>query len=96
MGAANAAAVATAKELTVMAYPNPGTGTTPFSIRTQSNILTERVSIKVFDALGRMIDAKQSVQPNSTTSVGGNYLPGIYLIQVSQGGKTVTLKLMKK
>ncbi|MEP6746152.1 MAG: lectin-like protein [Bacteroidota bacterium] len=86
----------TAQSFGAMVFPNPSHANNAFSLKTQSNNLDEKVSIKVFDVMGRTIETKISVQPNGIITLGNNYRPGMYFIQVIQGKKTVTLRLMKQ
>ncbi|MEO5681661.1 MAG: lectin-like protein [Chitinophagaceae bacterium] len=85
----------TAQGFVATVYPNPSNANTAFSIRTQTDN-NEKVSIKVIDIMGRTVEAKPAVQPNSTVIVGSTYKPGMYFIQVVQGTKTVTLRLTKQ
>jgi Lectin C-type domain/Secretion system C-terminal sorting domain/SprB repeat len=82
--------------LSAAVYPNPSRSNTAFSIRLQSNNLDEKASIKVLDMMGRIVEAKAGVQPNSTITMGQQYRPGMYFVQVMQGNKTVTLRVTRQ
>lgn len=89
------AGVFNAQGFAAIVYPNPSRANTAFSIRTQSDN-NEKVSIRVVDMMGRAIEIKPGVQPNSTITIGGNYRPGMYFVQVMQGKKSVSLRLTKQ
>ncbi|RXK83325.1 autotransporter-associated beta strand repeat-containing protein [Filimonas effusa] len=71
--------------------PNPTSGSARLTINASPQ--KGNVYIKVFDLLGRTIEAKQSAPGQSTLQLGAEYKPGIYIIEVSQGmiKKTITL-----
>ncbi|MEO6316300.1 MAG: lectin-like protein [Chitinophagaceae bacterium] len=85
----------TAQGFAAIVFPNPSRSNTAFSIRTQSDN-NAKVSIKVFDMMGRIVEAKPGVAANSTITIGSNYRPGMYFVQVVQGRKAVSLRLTKQ
>ena len=46
--------------------------------------------------MGRAIEVKPGVAPNSTITIGSNYRPGMYFVQVLQGRQSVSLRLTKQ
>jgi hypothetical protein len=46
--------------------------------------------------MGRMIELKDNINPNSTLIIGDKYLPGVYITQITQGNKKVMVKLVKQ
>jgi hypothetical protein len=80
-------------DLSVRALPNPSTSYFTLVIRSDSK---EAVSMLVSDAVGRMLEAKKGMSPNTSLHMGQNLKPGVYFVQVVQGGKVVTLKLVKQ
>ena len=72
--------------------PNPST--TDFKIKVESNS-NELISIRVFDALGRLVTIITGVQKNSLVTLGGNYRGGSYFAEVVQGTNHKTVMLIK-
>ena len=79
---------------TVEATPNPSPDR--FTIVVRSSNETDVVSIKVFDATGRLIETRRSVNLNETFQMGERYRPGTYLMEVVQGREKKTVKLIKQ
>lgn len=46
--------------------------------------------------LGRMVETKLGVAPNTTLELGANYKAGIYYLQMVQGNRKRTIKLLKQ
>lgn len=53
------------------------------------------VQVRIVDALGRVVEARQGVPSNSSLPIGHHYRPGIYIVEVMQEDRKVTLKLVK-
>jgi len=53
------------------------------------------VQLRVYDLLGRVIESKSSLHSNQTLRIGNSYNPGIYIVEISQGARKQTLKLIK-
>jgi hypothetical protein len=84
---------AAGQDLHVRALPNPST--TYFTLILRSNS-DKAVSLRMVDAVGRTVEGKSGLASNTTLKVGHSYRPGVYFAQVLQGGKMVTLKLIKQ
>jgi hypothetical protein len=72
--------------------PNPAQHYFNLRLESGSNL---PVQLRVVDAIGRLIDGRENVAPNTTLTIGQQYRPGIYYVQVLQGSKQVTLILIK-
>jgi hypothetical protein len=81
------------QDLQVRALPNPSTTYFTLQIRSSSD---KTVQLRVVDAVGRIVEGKSGLAANSTHRVGYSYRPGVYFAQVLQGGKMITLKLIKQ
>jgi hypothetical protein len=79
--------------LKVKAMPNPTSD--GFTIITQSSSF-QTLGIQVTDNLGRVVERRTSVLPNGTIYLGSQYRPGMYFMEIVQGDKVQTLKLLKK
>ncbi|HEY1112644.1 MAG TPA: T9SS type A sorting domain-containing protein, partial [Chitinophagaceae bacterium] len=79
--------------LQVTAYPNPSAAY--FSVLLQGSS-GQPVSLRVLDNLGRVVEARSGVAPNTTFTLGSSYRPGIYYLEVQQGAERKTIKLVKQ
>lgn len=80
------------EELNVLVMPNPST--TYFTLKISSKNQTP-VNMRVVDAAGRVIEAKQQLAPNSTLQIGHNYGSGIYIVEMMQGNTRKAVQLIK-
>jgi hypothetical protein len=79
-------------ELQLTAAPNPATHY--FTLRLQSR--SDRpVQLRIMDNMGRVVEVRSGVAPNSTVSVGHSYRPGVYYAEAVQAGRRITVKLVK-
>jgi uncharacterized lipoprotein YddW (UPF0748 family) len=80
------------KGLAIRALPNPATQ--QFNIVVQSSS-HEMIQLRVTDNLGRLVEVKNQVPSNRSLIIGRDYKPGIYIVEVIQGTKRETIKLVK-
>ena len=82
------------KILDVVAYPNPSSESFNFNLTSASE---EKVSIMVYDMIGKLID-KNEVTPIELSSlqIGNHYTTGIYNVIVTQGNKSNRLRIVKR
>ena len=66
-----------------------------FTITAHSTAPTP-VTIVVMDNLGRIVESRNSITPNSAIQLGNKYLPGVYYAEFRQGENRSYLKLVKK
>ena len=78
--------------LKVSVFPNPSEQY--FTLVTTSRY-NEAASILVFDASGRIIERRDGIRANGSLVIGNGYKPGIYFVQILQGSKMVSVKLVK-
>jgi hypothetical protein len=78
----------------VKVYPNPTANS--FSLRLESENNVERVSIRVMDLYGKLVESRDGLAPASTVRFGSNYRPGVYFAQVMQGNRKLIFKLVKE
>jgi hypothetical protein len=86
------AAPVVVEELKVVVMPNPTT--TYFTIRLESKDKAP-VNLRVMDGSGRVIDAKQKMEPNSSFQMGHGYSSGTYYAEFIQGNKRKVIQLIK-
>jgi hypothetical protein len=84
----------TAKDkLKLTVLPNPSNH--HFTLQLQGGT-TEPVNLRVVDAVGRTLETKQRMAPNTTLQIGAEYRPGTYIVEAVQGNHRVMLKLIKQ
>ncbi len=80
------------KLFTIRAVPNPATDR--FNIIISSS-LAETSQLRVRDDLGRLLESSNLLQGTRLITIGRNYPPGIYFVEVQQGERREILKLIK-
>ena len=76
------------------AYPNPTTS--QFTLQIQSSDLNEKVQVRVYDLSGRTVQQFNNLAPNQSLRIGGMYRPGMYFVEMIQGGQRKQLKIVKQ
>ena len=79
-------------ELTVHIVPNPSEQY--FTINTESNS-RQPLHIRVSDQLGRTIELRNNILPNSKWQIGNNYRQGFYTMEIIQGSIRKVVKLIR-
>jgi hypothetical protein len=74
----------------VLANPS----STFFTLITKSDS-RQPVSLRVYDALGRVIETRQGIPANNVLSIGYKYKTGLYYAEIMQGNKKQIIKLVK-
>jgi hypothetical protein len=78
----------------VNAYPNPYAETFKLNVNTSSE---DQVGVRVYDMLGREVEARQaSVAAITNLEIGSQYPSGVYNIIVTQGSNVKTLRVIKR
>ena len=54
-----------------------------------------KTQLRVYDLQGRLLETKPVLPSNQTIRIGALYNPGVYLLQISQGDRVQTLRLVK-
>ena len=81
-------------DFTANVFPNPYTDQFNLLVNTDSD---ERISYKVYDMLGKLIEAEEfEFTAIETKEFGRNYPAGVYNIIVSQGEEVKTLRVIKR
>ena len=81
------------KGIVMHVQPNPSAAFFVLRFKSYSN---QPVSIRIIDNYGRAIETKSNISANSTHTIGHNYRPGIYYVEVLQGKQKITTKLIKQ
>ena len=85
--------ISSRKGFAISGYPNPSRA--GFNIQLDG-LSTEKVSIKVTDITGRIVEQRFNITPNQAIKIGENYRVGMYYIEVAQGANKQQLKLVKQ
>jgi uncharacterized lipoprotein YddW (UPF0748 family) len=78
--------------LTVKAFPNPSPN--QFFVLTLSTS-SQPIMVKVTSLAGSTIESRTGLAANGLLSIGANYVPGTYFLEVTQGNNKQTIKLVK-
>lgn len=78
--------------LSVVASPNPSTNHFVLSIQGAVN---SKLTLKVTDILGRVVEQKNNLQANRSLQIGADYRPGVYFVELIQGSEIKQVKLLK-
>lgn len=81
------------KPISATAYPNPSLSY--FTIYLKDGDPSEKISLRVMDIFGRVIEQRNNIQNNSAVQIGKNYWPGLYFVEIMQGATRQDLKLLK-
>jgi hypothetical protein len=79
--------------MSVVVYPNPSNDV--FIIELESEVLTSVSQVVITDMAGRVVETA-SMNPNIAIEVGRELIPGIYNIQVRNGGLVSSSRLIKR
>jgi hypothetical protein len=80
--------------LDVQVLGNPSTNM--FTLKIQSNITEEKISLKIVDLSGRIVEVKQNLEAGEMVELGMNYKVGIYLVEAIQGKQRNVIRLVKQ
>lgn len=78
-------------DLTV--FPNPAVSS--FSVQVKSANRSDRISIRVLDLYGRVVETIPNTATGQTYHIGEAYRPGIYFVEVIQGSERRQVKVLK-
>lgn len=76
----------------VFAYPNPAGSYFNLKVTALSN---EKMSLRIMDISGRLIEEKQNILPYQVLRIGDKYIKGVYMAEIIQGQKRKVIKLVK-
>jgi hypothetical protein len=75
----------------VSAFPNPSNGHFTLQVRSDKN---DAIQIRVTDLNGRIVYTNRGAQ--RTYSFGQNFVSGMYIAEITQGGRKQVVKLIKQ
>ncbi len=80
-------------ELVVTGFPNPSSGS--FIVTIEGGNVSEIISVKVTNMSGRTVEQIDNLFTNQSFRIGHKYLPGLYFLEVFQGNRRKSIKLLK-
>ena len=78
----------------VQVYPNPSTSY--FTLNIVSFNDKEKVSVRLIDVSGRVVEVRNNVSGNQTLRMGASLKAGFYIAQIIQGDESKQVKLLKQ
>jgi hypothetical protein len=81
------------EEFNASVIPNPSNH--QFILRSTTSS-KELLTVRVFDVLGRVVERRAQVSPNTNVMIGENYRPGLYFVEINQGAKKAIIKIIKQ
>lgn len=79
--------------LDISALANPSR--TAFTLDIRSLVNNERVTVRIMDMYGRVVESRVNIQPNQIIQMGNNLRGGMYIIELRQGEETRQLRVLK-
>ena len=73
-------------------FPNPTTSA--FSLKVTDNVSLSVINVRVLDVQGRLIKMIK-INPNETISLGSDFKPGVYMLEVLQGTEKKVVRVVK-
>ncbi|RXK61634.1 T9SS type A sorting domain-containing protein [Lacibacter luteus] len=78
----------------IKAYPNPSSSY--FIIKIESSDTKKPINVRVLSIDGKIIELRKDVTAGQTIEIGNGYYPGTYIVEVMQGERKTTMKLIKQ
>ena len=78
----------------IRVYPNPSTSYFTMNIETFDN--KEKISIRLIDVAGRIIETRNDLSGSQVVRIGNNLKAGLYIAEIRQGNSTRQIKLLKQ
>lgn len=83
-----------AVKFNIKTYPNPSTSY--FMIKIESMDEKMPINVRVLSMNGKEVELIRNIKAGQTIQIGNTYFPGMYVIEVIQGEKKITTKLIKQ
>ncbi len=77
----------------VLIYPNPSEHF--YNIEAQSSNTFEKITVRITDITGKIMDIIPDISPNQSIMLGAKYAAGTYIAEISQGQNKKFFKLIK-
>jgi hypothetical protein len=83
----------TGQKFELKAFPNPTQN--QFKVHVESSNRNDKIMLRVYDAYGRTVRLIRDAMAGQTITLGNEYRPGIYYIEMIQGKNRQQVKLLK-
>jgi hypothetical protein len=80
--------------INIIAYPNPSH--LQFTMKLESDNKKDEISVRITDIYGRVIQRFDNRHANELLLLGHGYMPGVYFVEMIQGDKRKTIRLIKQ
>jgi hypothetical protein len=80
--------------LDVQVFGNPSTSL--FTLKIQSNNTDEKISLKIADLTGRIVETKHNLSAGEMVEFGMDYKVGSYFVEAIQGEQRKVIRLVKQ
>jgi hypothetical protein len=81
------------KSLDMTVAPNPSQQN--FTIKATSENTTDKITLTVSDSMGRPVYRKTDIMPGQTITMGSDWQPGTYFVELRQGNVTTQRQVIK-
>ena len=78
----------------IRVYPNPSRNY--FTINIEAANSTNKISIRMIDITGRVVEVKNNLSGSQTLTIGNNLKAGLYVAEIRQGNDAKQVKLLKQ
>ena len=85
--------ISSANGLSVRVLSNPSVS--DFTLMISATSITEKITLRVLDIHGRVVEQKVYSSANQTVKLGNQYHSGLYFVEIMQGKEKRVLKLIK-
>lgn len=80
-------------DLSLKVVPNPASNY--FQLKIESDKADQKISLRITDISGKLIEVRNNLSANQTIDIGKNYFRGVYIAQIIQGARKKQVKLVK-
>ena len=81
------------RRINIAALINPSRSTINLNISSTDN--TERVSVRIIDLYGRVVESRNNIQPNQNIQMGSSLRAGVYVVELRQGNEITYTRILK-
>ncbi|MES1222375.1 MAG: CHRD domain-containing protein, partial [Bacteroidota bacterium] len=78
----------------IQVYPNPSRNY--FTLNIETGNITDKISIRIIDVTGRVVEMRNNISGNQTLKVGNNLKAGLYIAEIRQGQDVKSIKLLRQ
>jgi len=83
-----------AAQFNITTYPNPAP--THFNVKLESADLKEKITLRVYDMQGRVVETRTGLSAGQTLRLGSEYKQGVYILEMIQGTARKQARVIKQ